>query len=208
MTCRAWAPQEELEKLLPSWEVPLLEPEPGPSLESLPVPSEAPSLKDAVEIAAGAQSGASSSSGHAEEPPGAAPTVAKAWTSAEAQEEQEEQGEPTGLGTPTGVALQAAGEARTDAEDAAADFACGCAACGAPPLEVLRDSQCSICFEPFLHRQTARTLPCGHHFHAPCIDPWLTRNSDKCPVDSRYVRPDQEGPVDATLVRPNQDAAE
>lgn len=42
---------------------------------------------------------------------------------------------------------------------------------------------CSICLSGFCDRKscTARQLPCGHHFHPPCIDRWLQQD-DRCPV--------------------------
>jgi len=58
-----------------------------------------------------------------------------------------------------------------------------CTSCGA----LSREAQCSICFDLFEGGQTARTLPCGHHFHTACIDPWLTHSSNKCPMDSKPV---------------------
>jgi hypothetical protein len=63
-----------------------------------------------------------------------------------------------------------------------------CTICGiAPPEHELRDKQCSVCLEPFEAGQTARTLPCKHHFHALCIDQWLTSRSRNCPVDAQPV---------------------
>lgn len=44
----------------------------------------------------------------------------------------------------------------------------------------LRD--CSICAENFSGSDRLRVLPCGHAFHASCIDPWLLKFASTCPV--------------------------
>jgi len=51
------------------------------------------------------------------------------------------------------------------------------------------EEQCYICLESYSPGQLARTLPCGHFYHADCIDEWLTSNSHECPVDHRPVAP-------------------
>ncbi|XP_045172651.2 RING finger protein 215-like isoform X2 [Mercenaria mercenaria] len=40
---------------------------------------------------------------------------------------------------------------------------------------------CAICLEKFFLKQKLRVLPCGHHFHTKCVDPWLVR-SHTCPL--------------------------
>lgn len=40
---------------------------------------------------------------------------------------------------------------------------------------------CSICIEDFIEGEDRRTLPCFHHFHCLCIDPWL-RQRGCCPI--------------------------
>ena len=37
--------------------------------------------------------------------------------------------------------------------------------------------------------ERVRKLPCGHIFHASCVDEWLTRRSNVCPDDGLPVRP-------------------
>ena len=44
---------------------------------------------------------------------------------------------------------------------------------------------CSVCLQDFLDGENVRTLPCLHHFHLECVDPWLQqrgRNLAACPV--------------------------
>jgi len=41
--------------------------------------------------------------------------------------------------------------------------------------------QCMVCLCNFEHGEEVRKLPCGHTFHAGCIDEWLRRCSD-CPI--------------------------
>lgn len=44
---------------------------------------------------------------------------------------------------------------------------------------------CSVCLQDFEEGETVRTLPCLHHFHLYCVDPWLKqrgRNLAACPV--------------------------
>lgn len=41
--------------------------------------------------------------------------------------------------------------------------------------------QCMVCLSNFAAEEEVRRLPCGHVFHAPCIDEWLRRCTD-CPI--------------------------
>lgn len=91
------------------------------------------------------------------------------------------------------VQKDAAGVATTPtAADHSANGECECAECTTPGVDFdWQEINCSVCFESFSTGEIARTLPCGHHFHAQCIDPWLTSRSRKCPVDSKPVEPDE-----------------
>jgi len=42
-------------------------------------------------------------------------------------------------------------------------------------------TQCMVCLSNFADGEEVRPLPCGHVFHAPCIDEWLRRCTD-CPI--------------------------
>jgi hypothetical protein len=43
---------------------------------------------------------------------------------------------------------------------------------------------CSVCLDDFADGAVVRTLPCLHHFHGACVDPWLRQQglAAPCPV--------------------------
>ncbi|KXN73999.1 hypothetical protein CONCODRAFT_23361, partial [Conidiobolus coronatus NRRL 28638] len=41
---------------------------------------------------------------------------------------------------------------------------------------------CQVCLEDFLDKESVRLLSCSHGFHKDCIDKWLTKGCNKCPV--------------------------
>lgn len=45
----------------------------------------------------------------------------------------------------------------------------------------LLGSTCAICLQTFLPLENVRRLPCGHCFHATCIDRWF-QQSETCPM--------------------------
>lgn len=47
----------------------------------------------------------------------------------------------------------------------------------APPTKL----ECPICLEDFAKGDMVRHLPCGHHFHARCVDAWLFQRAE-CPM--------------------------
>ena len=54
-------------------------------------------------------------------------------------------------------------------------------------MDKLSEMLCTICQELFEVGQTRKHLPCGHVFHAACIDGWLSLSSTKCPLDGVEV---------------------
>jgi len=41
---------------------------------------------------------------------------------------------------------------------------------------------CAVCIEEYVEGDWLRELPCGHRFHAACIDEWLTKMQATCPL--------------------------
>lgn len=57
---------------------------------------------------------------------------------------------------------------------------------------------CSICLGDFELDDTLRRLPCRHHFHIDCIDPWLLTQSTECPLcKTDFAPPVKEGDEEA-----------
>ena len=58
-------------------------------------------------------------------------------------------------------------------------------------LELIEREQevCGICLEQYALDQLRKHLPCGHKFHADCIDNWLRNQSTNCPLDKIPVDP-------------------
>jgi hypothetical protein len=46
----------------------------------------------------------------------------------------------------------------------------------------LLTTQCSICIEEFHTGEFQRTLKCGHPFHKKCIDRWIKKDKNECPM--------------------------
>lgn len=45
------------------------------------------------------------------------------------------------------------------------------------------DDLCGVCMEPYALDEERKYLPCGHKFHSDCIDQWLSKESNCCPID-------------------------
>eukprot|EP00935_MAST-01C_sp_MAST-1C-sp1_P001220 g1220.t1 len=42
--------------------------------------------------------------------------------------------------------------------------------------------ECPICYSAFTEGEVLRCLPCSHYFHQSCIDPWLMKKKNTCPM--------------------------
>lgn len=49
---------------------------------------------------------------------------------------------------------------------------------------------CAVCLDKFNIKELHRVLPCGHSFHAACIDMWLFTKTSKCPLCNIDIRND------------------
>lgn len=58
---------------------------------------------------------------------------------------------------------------------------------GVPSKFGLTGELCSICMEQFKQEDVLKKLLCGHCFHSPCVDQWLTYSSCACPLDGLPV---------------------
>eukprot|EP01105_Mastigella_eilhardi_P014739 TRINITY_DN3356_c0_g1_i1.p1 TRINITY_DN3356_c0_g1~~TRINITY_DN3356_c0_g1_i1.p1 ORF type:complete len:395 (-),score=98.61 TRINITY_DN3356_c0_g1_i1:75-1259(-) len=55
------------------------------------------------------------------------------------------------------------------------------------------DATCAICLGDYENEELIRMLPCGHHFHASCIDKWLVTNKT-CPFCKRDIDSPEPSP--------------
>ena len=58
-----------------------------------------------------------------------------------------------------------------------------------PAGRFLKSAECAICFHDFAVGDTVRFLECDHGFHKSCVDPWLTRHQNRCPICNGAVGP-------------------
>jgi len=49
------------------------------------------------------------------------------------------------------------------------------------------DKDCCICLDELGEGELIRMLPCGHEYHTPCIDRWLTTQQHQCPICKRDI---------------------
>jgi hypothetical protein len=67
-----------------------------------------------------------------------------------------------------------------------------------PALRIDADhTLCGVCLCEYEEAEMLRFLPCGHHFHASCIDQWLTTNKS-CPYCKRDI--DSAGPRTGSMM--------
>ena len=49
------------------------------------------------------------------------------------------------------------------------------------------NDSCAICLDDFKYCEELRLLPCKHGFHINCIDPWLSKSSELCPMCKQSI---------------------
>eukprot|EP00486_Rosalina_sp_Unknown_P002475 CAMPEP_0201566228 /NCGR_PEP_ID=MMETSP0190_2-20130828/5870_1 /ASSEMBLY_ACC=CAM_ASM_000263 /TAXON_ID=37353 /ORGANISM="Rosalina sp." /LENGTH=248 /DNA_ID=CAMNT_0047984663 /DNA_START=888 /DNA_END=1634 /DNA_ORIENTATION=+ len=49
------------------------------------------------------------------------------------------------------------------------------------------NDSCAICLDDFCAKEELRLLPCNHGFHIKCIDPWLSKSSELCPMCKQSI---------------------
>ncbi|KAJ1984671.1 hypothetical protein H4R34_000505 [Dimargaris verticillata] len=59
-------------------------------------------------------------------------------------------------------------------------------------IQTLSGPLCTICLETYSIGDVIRQLPCGHVYHPPCIDLWLTEKSTQCPLCKADCRDTQD----------------
>ena len=48
--------------------------------------------------------------------------------------------------------------------------------------ECKEEETCSICLTPVVQGETIYDIPCKHCFHKSCLDKWLDRRKESCPM--------------------------
>merc|ERR1712130_430147 len=54
------------------------------------------------------------------------------------------------------------------------------------------NESCAICLDDFKLDEELRLLPCKHAFHKNCVDPWLAKSSELCPMCKQSIFMNQE----------------
>ena len=49
------------------------------------------------------------------------------------------------------------------------------------------NDSCAICLDDFRENEELRLLPCHHAFHRHCVDPWLLKQSELCPMCKQSI---------------------
>ena len=65
--------------------------------------------------------------------------------------------------------------------------------------ECKEEGLCAVCQADWEEGDEVRCLPCGHHFHACCVDRWLTQHNACCPLCKSDVRTHWEDLDEETL---------
>ncbi len=54
---------------------------------------------------------------------------------------------------------------------------------------VAPDTRCTICLDSMKAGDPTRILPCNHAFHRPCIDAWIGKGANRCPLCNARILP-------------------
>ena len=82
--------------------------------------------------------------------------------------------------------------AALDAATRLAEFGSPALAAARADLHAAGTEECSICFAGYNAGEVIRLLRCGHEYHSSCIDPWLQRQRNVCPLCLRSVGDDNK----------------
>jgi hypothetical protein len=52
---------------------------------------------------------------------------------------------------------------------------------------LLLESQCPICLDIFKKNECYRVLSCNHTFHKKCIDRWIKKDKNECPMCRKNI---------------------
>jgi hypothetical protein len=51
--------------------------------------------------------------------------------------------------------------------------------------------ECSICLTPTSRTRATKEMRCGHKFHRSCIEEWVERGHDSCPMCRKNIGPEK-----------------
>ena len=72
---------------------------------------------------------------------------------------------------------------------------------------VLCTTECIICVRDFAVGDRVRWLQCPHAFHTECIDEWVLRHKNRCPLCQQHIGP-PEPSLEELLGHPLEGAAD
>ena len=76
-----------------------------------------------------------------------------------------------------------------------------------PVVPAPKSDTCSICLESYPKGTPVKRLPCGHYYHAGCVDKWLERDH-RCPICRHDIADQNSEPTEASPTTPLAETAE
>lgn len=61
------------------------------------------------------------------------------------------------------------------------------------------DAKCAICMTEYSDSESVRIMQCKHFFHQECIDPYLAKYNNKCPICREHLASDYTEGLDDTV---------